>query len=159
MVSAVVDTMPSTSALITSCRSTEVPREWRLRRWITGLALIGVAAHVWVAAVGANSLVMTLVFAGMAALCLPCAVRVWSHDSRRALVLVGINAVGMVAVHAALMVPMSSKHGASPMDRGAHHAQSASTGDTRLVVLTALEASVAGGAFWAARRARHSRAA
>jgi hypothetical protein len=152
MASAVVDTMRSTSAVSTTRRSSEVAQGRRLRRWIASVAVIGVAAHVFVAALGSGSLVTALVFAGMATLCLPCAVHVWSRDSRRALVLVGINAAGMVAVHAALIALMYSAHGVSTMDHGAHHAHSASTGDTQLVALTVLEASVAAGALWATRR-------
>ena len=77
----------------------------------------------------------------MAAMCLPCAVHVWLRDSRRALVLVGINSVGMVTAHVALLTLMPGDPAAAHADHQQH--VMSSHGHARLVTLTLLEACVA----------------
>jgi hypothetical protein len=140
--------MRSTAISRTGGPAADVDRERILRRLIAILAVLGAAMHVVAAAFGTDTFVLTLFFAGMAVLCLPCAVHVWSHDSRRALRLVGMNAAGMVAVHVVLM----TLTGGAAMGHGAHHVPTAGSGHASLAVLTVFECGVAAGAFWAARR-------
>lgn len=86
------------------------------------------------------------VFAVMTALCLPCAVHLWRHHTRRAWAMAAFGAVGMVAAHVAFVVHSpggaSHHHFVAPAALSPHSAH--------LVLLTAIEALVVAGALWAA---------
>ncbi|WP_206796049.1 hypothetical protein [Amycolatopsis sp. MtRt-6] len=100
-----------------------------LRAWLAAVALLGAVAHA--GAVPADP-GLAVVFAVMAVACVPCAVRVWRHDSTRALVMLGATAAAMVLVHLALMARAHGGHGS-------------------LAVLTVVEILVVAGVWYALR--------
>ncbi|MFJ7213720.1 hypothetical protein [Amycolatopsis sp. NPDC098790] len=110
------------------------------RRTVAVVAAGGGVGHLAMAATGGWA------FALMGVLCLPCAVHLWRHDTRRSWSMVAFGAVGMVAVHIGLVVH-------SPAGSGHHHLAVTATSShspAHLLVLTMLEALVVAGVLWAA---------
>jgi len=103
----------------------------RRRRTVAVVAAAGGAGHLILSTMDVH---LAWVFAVMGVLCLPCAVHLWRHDSRRSWAMVAFGAVGMVAVHFVFAA--------------AGHLHST----THLALLTALEALVVAGVLWAAPR-------
>ncbi|MER5389744.1 hypothetical protein [Saccharopolyspora sp. NPDC002686] len=111
------------------------PGEYRSRcRWIAGVAVVGAAGHVGAALIDQHGWVLTVVFAVMALLCVPCAAHLL-RGSPTALRLVAANAAGMVVAH--LVLAATS---------GGHH-----TGSPALAVLTVVECGIAASAWYTAR--------
>lgn len=112
-----------------------------VRRGTAVLAGTGALTHL-VSALSTSDLVLGL----MAVLCLPCAIHLWKHDTRRTLALVAFGAVGMVAVHLHLLTPSTAahQHGAAAQSPTPVH------DPALLVLLVALECAVAAGVWWLA---------
>jgi len=132
----------------------------RPARLCSAVALASVAAHLWMAwehrAMPWESALMVV----MAAVCLPCAVAVWRHAHDKAVQLLMVMALLMVAVHAAtLLAPgaMVSSHGgmgsmAMPVQGDGSHMDA-------MLGIIALELVVALMAAWVVRRSRTHAAA
>lgn len=82
----------------------------RLRRAAAVLAGASVAAHLLM--LGRGSASAGLLMAGMAALCLPCAVHLWRSAALRAWAAVGAMNAGMLIVHSSMMRAAAGGHAA-----------------------------------------------
>ncbi|MHA7303747.1 hypothetical protein ACX80E_00625 [Arthrobacter sp. TMN-49] len=125
-------------------------------RLCAAVALAAVGAHVWMAwahrAMPWESALMLL----MAAACLPCAVDVWRRGHERAVRLIFVMSLVMVAVHVALLLGSGSKPGSHHGGMGAQLAGAADSHPQPAAMLgvVALELAVA---FLAARLMRRGR--
>lgn len=128
-------------------------------RACAAVAVVSVAAHLWMAwihsAMPWESALMVL----MAAACLPCAVAVWRGGHDRAVQLLFAMALVMVAVHTTLLLAPGAlagqQHGgmgSMPMPTGGAGSLSGS-----MLGVIALELVVAALAAWTMRRARTCR--
>ncbi|MFD5824196.1 hypothetical protein [Lentzea sp. NPDC060358] len=112
-----------------------------VRRATAVLAGAGALAHL-ASALSTSDLLLGV----MGVLCLPCAVHLWKHDSRRSLALVAFGAIGMVAAHLALLAPAAPSHQHGAAFQPATHVHDPAL----LVLLVALECAVVAGVWWVA---------
>ena len=127
----------------------------RPARLCSAVALVSIAAHLWMAwehrAMPWESALMVV----MAAVCLPCAVAVWRHAHDKAVQLLMVMALLMVAVHAALLLApgaMAASHGSMGSMTMPVHGDGNQM-DAMLGII-ALELVVALMAAWVVRRSR-----
>ncbi|WP_413248004.1 hypothetical protein [Sinomonas flava] len=130
-------------------------------RWAAIGAGLAAVAHLWAAADSGDGW-MAATGLAMAAACAPCSWHLWRHPTGRACRVVLAMSLGMVGVHAALVLgahaaaaPSSGGHlhGAVPAGQAAAEAHLAHTG-TMLVVIAAelVSALLAAAAVRSARR-------
>lgn len=140
-------------------------------RLCAAMALVSVGAHVWMAwehrAMPWESALMLL----MAAFCLPCAVAVWHRGHERAIRVLFVMALLMVAVHTVLLLGSGAMAGADHSGMGSHsmgsmssvnsaalQAAGAAPLQSAMLGVIALELGVAMLAAWSMRRSQACRA-
>ena len=128
-------------------------------RWCSVVAFMSVAAHLSMAwahrAMPWESALMVL----MAAACLPCAVAVWRHAHDKAVQLLMVMALLMVAVHAAVLLGPGALAGRQHSAMGSMVMASPGTGSAAMLGIMGTELGVAMMAAWVVRRSRMQGAA
>ncbi len=110
-------------------------------RLVAMVTAVSCAAHLWLAASGHHGAWLGVLMVALAAVCLPCSVHIWRHSRLGALHQVTVAAVGMAALHAALLLSAGGAghvHGGLPASSAAADPRS-----SQLLLVIALELATA----------------
>lgn len=112
----------------------------RARRALAALVFVACAGHIWMVLSGAQGPLLTALYLAMAAICAPCAIRLWERDNSHLLALIGLMAAAMMATHLVIMASSAFMPGTAAGMPGL--AASGGSGNLAMLATTALEALV-----------------